>query len=130
MVRLDRDGAKKKVDRWNKIALEASKQCGRGIVPRVHEVIDFKECVERLATLDRSFFCYELSNGRTVKDVIRDKDFKTIGFYIGPEGGIALGEASCAIEHGIEPVTLGKLILRTETAGPAVMAMLLYEIKL
>lgn len=130
VVKLDREGAKKKVERWNKIALEASKQCGRGIVPRVHEVIDFKECIDKLALLDKSFFCYELSDGRTVKDVISGKDFDTVGFYIGPEGGVSHGEVSYALEKGIEAVTLGKLILRTETAGPAVMAMILYETRL
>lgn len=130
VVKLDSSGAKKKVERWNKIALEASKQCGRGIIPKVHDVIDFKECVEKLSVLDKSFFCYELSNGKTVKDIIGHKDFETVGFYIGPEGGVAPSEASYATEQGIESVTLGKLILRTETAGPAVMAMILYETRL
>lgn len=130
VVKLDKKGAEKKVERWNKIALEASKQCGRGIIPKVHDVITFKECAERMAELDISFFCYELSGGKTVKDVIKDKDFTTLGFYIGPEGGVAPSEADYARKLGIEDITLGKLILRTETAGPAVMAMLLYETRL
>ena len=130
VVKLDAKGAAKKVERWNKIALEASKQCGRGIIPKVHDVITFKECAEKMAELDIGFFCYELSDGKTVKDVIRDKDFTTLGFYIGPEGGVSPSEADYAKSLGIEDITLGKLILRTETAGPAVMAMLLYEIRL
>ena len=130
VVKLDKKSAEKKVERWNKIALEASKQCGRGIVPEVHDVITFKECAEMMAKLDIGFFCYELSCGKTVKDVIKDKDFTTLGFYIGPEGGVAPSEAEFAKELGIEDIILGKLILRTETAGPAVMAMLLYETRL
>ncbi len=130
VVKLDRDSERKKLERWNKIALEASKQCGRGIVPKVHNVISFKECVDKLSVLDVKFFCYELADNHTVKDVIKDKSFTTTGFYIGPEGGVSPAEAEYAVSKGIEAVTLGKLILRTETAGPAVLAMLLYETRL
>lgn len=130
VVKLDQDTIKKKTQRWNKIALEASKQCGRGIVPRVHDTIDFKKCVELLSRLDKRFFCYELEDGKTIKDVISSKGFSTAGFFIGPEGGISPAEVEYAISQGIEAVSLGKLILRTETAGPAVMAMLLYETQL
>ena len=130
IVKLDSAMAKKKVERWNKIALEASKQCGRGIIPCVHNVIDFKECVKKLSELDAKFFCYELAQGQTPKDIISNRNLSTIGFYIGPEGGISPSEAQCALDAGIEAVTLGKLILRTETAGPAVMSMILYETRL
>ncbi len=130
IVKLDREGEKKKCERWNKIALEASKQCGRGIVPEVHSVITVAECAEILKKLDGAFYCYELSEGRTVKDVIKDKPLKSLGFYIGPEGGISPVESKAFDSLGIPSVTLGKLILRTETAGMAVLAMVLYETRL
>lgn len=130
IVKLDSSGEKKKLERWNKIALEAAKQCGRGFVPTVHGVISFEECVEKLCQHDVSFFCYELAEGKTVKDVIGGKSFSSVGFYIGPEGGVAPKEAELAKNCGIEAVSLGKLILRTETAGPAVLSMLLYETRL
>ncbi len=130
VVKLDKDSERKKLERWNKIALEASKQCGRGIVPKVHNVISFKECVDKLSEMDAKCFCYELAEGRTVKDVIKNKIFNSFGFYIGPEGGVSPAEAEYALSKGIEAVTLGKLILRTETAGPAVLAMILYETRL
>ena len=76
------------------------------------------------------FFCYESSEGRTVKDVIRGKNFSSVAFFIGPEGGISPFEADLMQRAGITDVTLGNLILRTETAGPDVLAMLLYETRL
>lgn len=127
VVKLDTKGEAKKLERWNKIALEASKQCGRGIIPTVHNVITFKECADRLSLLESRFMCYELAEGRTVKDVISGSKPETMGFYIGPEGGVSPAEAEYAAEKGIPAVSLGKLILRTETAGPAVLAMILYE---
>lgn len=130
IVKLDADGEKKKLERWNKIALEAAKQCGRGIIPEVHSPVSIKECAEILSHLDLSFYCYETSEERTVKNLLRDGTFSTIGFYIGPEGGIAPFEAEIFEGIGIPSVSLGKLILRTETAGMAVLAMILYETRL
>lgn len=130
IVKLDRDGEKKKLERWNKIALEAAKQCGRGIIPEVHSPVSVKECANILSSLDLSFYCYETAEDRTVKDLMREASFSTIGFYIGPEGGIAPFEADIFDSAGIPAVSLGKLILRTETAGIAVLSMILYETRL
>lgn len=130
IVKLDSESGKKKLERWNKIAKEASKQCGRGIIPTVHEVVSIKEASEIMSELDKSFYCYEISNGRTVKDVLKEEDFRSVGFYIGPEGGIAPSEAETFDAVGIPSVSLGKLILRTETAGMAVLSMILYETRL
>ena len=130
IVRLDKDSEKKKLDRWNKIALEASKQCGRGIIPQVHSVVSVKECAELMSKMDVKFYCYELAENKSVKSVIKDKKFKTLGFYIGPEGGVAPEEAEMFNSLGIDAVTLGKLILRTETAGMTVLSMILYETRL
>lgn len=130
VVHLDSEGEKKKVERWNKIALEASKQCGRGFIPKVHPVINVSECAKTLSSLDVKFYCYEVADDKTVKSLIKGRDFDTLGFYIGPEGGIDQTEAELFNESGIEPVSLGKLILRTETAGMAVLSMILYETRL
>ncbi len=127
VMKLDKSSAEKKTERWNKIALEAAKQCGRGIVPRVHTVIDFKTCVSLMSNADNKFFCYEDCHDKTAKDIIATKNYRTLSFFVGPEGGVAPEEAQYAKEHGITDVSLGKLILRTETAAPAVLAMVLYE---
>ncbi len=130
VVKLDEKSKVKKLERWNKIALEASKQCGRGIIPKVCDVVSFKECVTRLSALDASFFCYEEESERSLKDILQKKDYSTIGFFVGSEGGVSPDEAQLAKDAGIPPVTLGKLILRTETAGPAVLSMIAYETRL
>ncbi len=130
IVKLDRDGENKKLERWNKIALEAAKQCGRGVIPEVHSPVSVKECADILSHLDLSFYCYETTEERTIKDIMREKDFSSIGFYIGPEGGVAPFEADIFEAAGVPAVSLGKLILRTETAGMAVLSMILYETRL
>ncbi len=130
VMKLDQKSEEKKLERWNRIALEASKQCGRGIVPKVHSVVSVKECAKILSALDIKFYCYELEDKVSVKNAIKDKDFNSLGFYIGPEGGVSREEKELFDSAGVLPVTLGKLILRTETAGMAVLAMLLYETRL
>ncbi len=130
IVKLDTNSEMKKLERWNKIAHEAAKQCGRGIIPKVHPPVSIKDCCDILSNLDLSFYCYETAEEKTVKDLMREKEFSSIGFYIGPEGGIAPFEAEIFEGAGIPAVSLGKLILRTETAGMAVLAMILYETRL
>lgn len=130
VMKLDNSGESKKLERWNKIALEASKQCRRGVVPKVHSVKDMKECASLLGEHDIKFYCYELEEKNSIKDAIKDKDFNSLGFYIGPEGGISDSEKELFDKEGVLSVTLGKLILRTETAGMAVLSMLLYETRL
>ena len=119
-----------KTDRWQKIALEAARQSGRGIVPEVAESMTYKEALAD--SKDRQFvlFPWEEEHGKTLKQAVEGKDLVDVGVFIGPEGGFSEGEAQMAAENGAVRVTLGPRILRTETAGPAVLAMLLYQMEL
>ena len=120
--------ADKKTARWQKIAEAAAKQSGRGIIPEIGKPIEFAQAVLELGELDKAFAPYECEQANTIKNEIKGvKGSTKVGFIIGPEGGFAQSEISLLKETGIPCVTLGKRILRTETAGEAVLAMLMYE---
>ena len=124
-----KSGYEKRVERYNKIALEAAKQSGRGIVPTVSEFMTVNEVIEKSKEFDLFFVPYECEEQKTLKEILTSKsDVKSVGFVIGPEGGFDLSETEKLHSSGIDTVTLGKRILRTETAGEAVLAMTMYEI--
>ena len=119
----------KKLERWQKIAEAAAKQSGRGIIPQMGEsVLTFKEAVAEAAKLDGALIPYEKEEERGIRQFVQGFSGKTVGVFIGPEGGFAPEEIQLAQEAGILPVTLGKRILRTETAGMTTVALLLYEL--
>ncbi len=123
-----------KVERWQKIALEAARQSGRGKVPMVSMPMDLKEAVIEAKSYDLRLIPWEEEHGVTLKQALESSDIKensTIAVFIGPEGGFGENEASlCENEAGALAVTLGPRILRTETAGPTVLAMILYKTEL
>ena len=124
-----KSGYEKRVERYNKIALEAAKQSGRGIVPTVSEFMTVNEVIEKSKEFDLFFVPYECEEQKILKEILTSKsDVKSVGFVIGPEGGFDLSETEKLHSSGIDTVTLGKRILRTETAGEAVLAMTMYEI--
>ena len=133
IVKLDStEKEKKRTERMNAISLAAAKQCGRGIVPVVTAPVSFKEAVEEASAFDTAMIPYELaddidSSRRLIKSL---PGKKTIGVFIGPEGGFDRTEVELAISKGIVPITLGKRILRTETAGLCVLSLIMYEITL
>lgn len=119
----------KKVQRWQKIAEEAAKQSGRGIIPEISMPQTLKQAAENIKKSDLSFVPYECEEQNSLKPLLKShRDAKTVSFLIGPEGGFDVSEIEILKECGIYPVTLGKRILRTETAGMAVTAMVMYEI--
>ncbi len=125
----DKKSAAKKAARWQKIAEEAAKQCGRGIIPAVCEPIPLKTAIERLKKEDLAFALYECESDRSLKKtLVENKSAKTVGFLIGPEGGFDPAEIELLHSEGIKSIGLGRRILRTETAGEAVSAMIMYEI--
>lgn len=128
VVKLDSKDAKKKVERWQKIADSAAKQSGRGIIPKICDVVSLYDAIIQMKQADLAFVPYECEEKRTIKSKIFASKAKTISFLIGPEGGFAPEEIEKLSDAGIEPITLGKRILRTETAGEAVLAMLMYEL--
>lgn len=128
----DKGNFEKKIQRWQKVADEAVKQCKRGIIPQVESSNSFKEMLEALAHYDLILFPYENEESYTIKSCLRNLPFKPekVAVIIGPEGGFSDEEAAVLIGIGAKSVTLGKTILRTETAGLAAIAMTMYELEL
>jgi 16S rRNA (uracil1498-N3)-methyltransferase len=115
----------KKLARLNKIAAEAAKQSGRGIVPVVEPMIGYKQALEEMKKLDRSIILYEEEGGISFGEV----DFSgtsSVGVLIGSEGGFDSEEAVAAVESGAVQVWLGKRILRCETAPITVLSILMF----
>ncbi len=130
VVKIDnKKDERKKLDRWQKISEAAAKQSGRGIVPQISEIMTLDEVIKRSKEFDLFFVPYECEEQKMLKEVLLSRsDIKTVGFIIGPEGGFDPAETEKLRENGIDTITLGKRILRTETAGEAVLAMTMYEI--
>ena len=126
---MERERPLSKTDRWQAIAESAAKQAGRGVIPEVHDVMSFSEALAFGRTLDHVFIPYELAEGmeETRKQLQSLKKGESAGIFIGPEGGFEVEEVEkAAAEAGAAPITLGKRILRTETAGLFVLSVLSY----
>lgn len=122
------DNADKKIARWQKIAVEAAGQCGRGILPTVAMPVSFREAVDRAASDELSLFCYEeLEKTQCLSALLPPTPPKTLSFLIGPEGGFSPEEADMAIAAQIHLCGLGPRILRTETASGYLLAALSYQ---
>ena len=128
-------GEFKKLDRLNRIALEAAKQSKRSIIPKVLEPIEFDEVLEKINSLDLLIVPYENANNFGIKTLINElrkenniDNIKNIGIFVGPEGGIEEDEIERLKDKGAYIVTLGKRILRTETAGFVATSLIQYEL--
>jgi 16S rRNA (uracil1498-N3)-methyltransferase len=128
VVRLD-DKKKEaaRLKRWQAIAESAAKQSQRGIIPGIGAVTDFKSALEKAKGMDMAIIPYENERGMKATVAVMDSlaSCRTIGVFIGPEGGFEEQEISLARELGIIPVSLGRRILRTETAGICALSMML-----
>ena len=131
VVKLDAKKAEKNTARWQQIAESAAKQSRRMYVPRVSSVLSFSEALKKAGELDIKLIPYELAQGmketRAILGSIRPG--QSIGIFIGPEGGFEEQEVQAASEAGASPITLGKRILRTETAGLAVLSVLMFQLE-
>ncbi|PHV71517.1 16S rRNA methyltransferase [Sporanaerobium hydrogeniformans] len=118
-----------KLDRWNKIAESAAKQSKRGIVPQVERPLSLKEAIDYVKThLEGACIPFENEDKYSLKAYLKTTPLASVGVFIGPEGGFTDEEIRQATSKGIVPVTLGKRILRSETAGLVVLANIMYEI--
>ncbi len=129
VVKLDSKKADSKVKRWNAIAESAAKQSKRSIIPEVTEVMTFKQALETAAGIDVKLLPYECADGmEKTKNIIEGlHGGESTAIFIGPEGGFDIEELELAKESGWEVITLGKRILRTETAGMMLMSVLMYH---
>ena len=137
IVRAKGDNEEKKVERRARIALEAAKQSGRGIVPTVHPTLSFAVALKAAADADLALFCYEGDGTRLLPEVLKEfrlsnngKEDARISLMVGSEGGFSLAEAEAARAAGLIPVNLGKRILRTETAASFALSCLVYELEM
>ena len=131
VVKLDDKKAKKKIERWQQIAESAAKQAGRGVIPEVQDVMSFKEALKYAKELDVVLIPYELAEGmKETKQIIEGiKPGQSVGIFIGPEGGFEREEVETAIREGAKAITLGKRILRTETAGLTTLSVLMFHLE-
>ena len=116
----------KQTERRQRIALEAAKQCGRGIIPTVRQPISFDRALKEMAEGDIAFMCYEGGGTQALGELI-SSDGADIRFMIGPEGGFSEKEVEKAVQAGLGLAGLGKRILRTETASSFVLSCITYE---
>ena len=137
VVKLDDKKAKSKLARWQGIAEAAAKQSKRGIVPQIHAVMSYKEALAYAADMDCRLVPYEMEESLdgasgmagTKKLIEAIKPGQSVAIFIGPEGGFEDSEIQNAISQGMKPITLGKRILRTETAGMTAMAWIMYQLE-
>lgn len=131
VVRLDEKKAAKKTERWNAIAQSAAKQAGRSRIPEVVRPVSYKEALKMAEELDVTLLPYELADGMgQSKELIHGiRRGQSVGIFIGPEGGFEPDEVEEAVQCGAKVITLGRRILRTETAGLATLAILMFELE-
>jgi len=131
VVKLDDKDKMKKVERWNKISVEASKQCGRSDLVEVNKVHSFLEMLEELEKYDKVIIAYE-NEVNSLKEIIRENlDINNIAVIIGAEGGFEKGEVEKVLENKkAVSVSLGDRILRAETASINLLSVLMYEFEL
>ncbi len=113
--------------RWERIAIEASKQCGRGVIPKIEPLQDYSEMLQNILPDFLRFILWEKEGTRLKEVLVGLKGKIKIFFIVGPEGGLSQVEVELAKEKGFIPITLGKRILRSETASLSLLSILQYD---
>lgn len=131
VVKLDQKKAAKKRERWSGISESAAKQAGRNVIPEIKQVMNFREALSYAKSLDVLLIPYELAEGMqdTKERIQAIQPGQSVGIFIGPEGGFEQEEVKLAMEAGAYPITLGRRILRTETAGMTMLSVLMYHLE-
>lgn len=130
IVKLDKKKEESKRKRWNMISESAAKQSKRMIIPEVTAVMTFAEALRYAAEIDVKLIPYELAEGMEATRAIlaEIQNGQSVAIFIGPEGGFDEKEIEQAQKAGVQPITLGRRILRTETAGMAVLSALMLQL--
>ena len=131
VVKLDEKKALKKTARWQQIAESAAKQSKRILIPQVKQVMGWRDALALAKELDVLLIPYELAKGiKETREILSNiKPGQSVGIFIGPEGGFEEEEVQAAMEAGAKPVTLGKRILSTETAGMTMLSILMFTLE-
>ena len=117
----------KKQERWQKISEAAAKQSKRNIIPSIEKSVDIKYLCSKIDEYDLVLVAYENEDKKTIKDILKNNKVEKIAIVVGPEGGLTEKEVEELIKCGAKAVSLGKRILRTETAPIAMISMIMYE---
>lgn len=117
----------KKQERWQKISEAAAKQSKRNIIPSIEKSVDIKYLCSKIDEYDLVLVAYENEDKKTIKDILKNNKVEKIAIVVGPEGGLTEKEVEELIKCGAKAVSLGKRILRTETAPIAMLSMIMYE---
>lgn len=123
----DDKSLKKKLERWQKIAASAAEQSGRGRIPRVRVLGNYKEALQQAALADKALMFYENEQAVTLKMALSEGTWNTVSLLTGPEGGLEEKEVQQAREAGLQVCTLGKRILRCETAPLCALSAVMYH---
>ena len=123
----DEKSLKKKLERWQKIAASAAEQSGRGRIPEVLVLPSYKAVLERAAKADKALLFYENEQATTLRMVLENGSYETVSLLTGPEGGLEEKEVTQASEAGLQVCTLGKRILRCETAPLCALSAVMYD---
>lgn len=126
VAKLDEKALAKKLPRWQKIAAAAAEQSGRGRIPQVLALSSYESALQRAASAEKALFFYENENQRTLSDALAG-EFQTISLMTGPEGGFAPQEAEQAQKAGLEICSLGRRILRCETAPLCALSAVMFQ---
>lgn len=131
IVKWDQKKEEGKRKRWQTICENAAKQSKRMMIPKVKEIMSFEEALAYAGEFEHKLIPYEEETEmkRTNQEIQKIGQKASIGIFIGPEGGFDIKEVEMAIENGIVPITLGKRILRTETAGLAVLSIIMFYLE-
>lgn len=124
--RPDEKSLQKKRERWQKIAASAAEQSGRGRIPRVVTLDSYREALERAARADKAILFYENERAATLRSALETGEYHTVSLVTGPEGGLEEGEVKQAQAAGLQVCTLGKRILRCETAPLCALSAVMY----
>ena len=125
--RPDDKSLKKKLERWQKIAASAAEQSGRGRIPQVLTLPSYKAALERAAQCDKALLFYENEQSTTLKMALQCGAYQTVSLLTGPEGGLEEKEVEQALQSGLQVCTLGKRILRCETAPLCALSAVMYD---
>lgn len=123
----DEKSLSKKLERWQKIAASAAEQSGRGLVPEVITISTYKEALNRASGTDLGILFYENETAVTLKMALQAKPYASVSILTGPEGGLEPSEVQQAIDAGLQVCTLGKRILRCETAPLCALSAIMYD---
>ena len=124
--RPDEKSLKKKLERWQKIAASAAEQSGRGRIPKVLVLDSFSCALKRAAQADKALMFYENERATTLRMALQDCSFTSVSLMTGPEGGLEEAEVQQAIDAGLQVCTLGRRILRCETAPLCALSAVMY----